>query len=264
MKAPCLVRAGALAAVVALALGACVKDGGSAAGSSRAISLHVFAAASLTTPFSHMEDAFENTHPDVDVVLNFAGSQDLVAQMQAGAPADVFASANEEWMDKARAAGLIESGAPVFARNVLQIAVARGNPKGVKDLADLAARPELVVVRCAPAVPCGALTDKVLDYAGYAVQADTEQNSVTDTLGVVSAGEADAGFVYATDIRAASSTVEAVPLPQGPGLSTAYPIALTAKGSAGEASASAREFLQFVTGAEGQNVVEKAGFEPGE
>lgn len=264
MKAPRCVRAGVLALIAALTLGACVKDGGSADGGDRSLTLHVFAAASLSAPFDKLEQAFENTHPDVDVVMNFAGSQDLVAQMQAGAPADLFASANEEWMDKARTAGLISGDSPIFARNILEIAVAPGNPKEVKGLADVASRPDLVVVRCAPAVPCGALTDRVLESSGYKVQADTEQNSVTDTLGLVSAGEADAGFVYATDIQAASDTVEGVPFDEAQNFSTAYPIALTTQGSEGKANASAREFLQFVTGAEGQNVLEKAGFEPGE
>lgn len=250
--------AGAYASIVlALAATGC---GGTAQGGT--VTIHVFAASSLTEPFSELEREFETAHPDVDVVLSFAGSQDLVAQMEAGAPADVFASASQSWMGKAQQAGLVDDTPKVFARNYLEIAVAAGNPKSIAGLDDLQNRPELVSARCAPAVPCGALTDQVLHARAASVQFDTEQNSVTDTLGLVASGEADAALVYATDVRTAQGDVEGIQIPESRTFTTEYPIVTIASDDARRHDR-AQRFVNFVTGETGQQVLSDSGFLPG-
>lgn len=223
----------------------------------------VFAAASLKSTFERLEKVFEKEHPNVDIVLTFAGSQDLVTQMDAGAPADVFASASHSWMQKAKDKKLVTAFPEVFARNSLELAVAEGNPKRIEGLDDLAARPELVTVRCASAVPCGELTDRLLKNAGVdAIEFDTEQNSVTDTLGLVVAGEADAAIVYETDVASAEDTVDGVELAGAERLANTYEIAVTKEAETANHSEAAQQFVDLVLSHEGQMVFEDAGFAP--
>src|SRR5690606_19546392 len=111
--------------------------------------LNVFAAASLTDAFTAVGARFEADNPGVEVRLNSAGSSDLAQQIVNGAPADVFAAANESTMKTVADAGLVDGQPTVFATNVLQIATPPGNPKGVASFADLA-RPDVAVVVCAP------------------------------------------------------------------------------------------------------------------
>ena len=115
----------------------------------------MLAAASLTETFNALEKQFETDHPGVDVKLNYAGSSDLAQQIVNGAPADVFAAASDATMKTVTDAGLAAGTPKIFATNVLQIATAPGNPKGIASFADLA-KPDLKVVVCAPQVPCGA------------------------------------------------------------------------------------------------------------
>ena len=122
--------------------------------------LTVLAAASLTETFTELEKQFEAAHPGVDVKLNYAGSSDLAQQIVNGAPADVFAAASDATMKTVTDAGLAAGTPKVFATNVLQIATAPGNPKGIASFADLA-KPDLKVVVCAPQVPCGAAAEKI-------------------------------------------------------------------------------------------------------
>ena len=255
-----------VAAVAALAGGCAHSSAPGEAGNdgSQPVTLHVFAAASLTESFAQLEKDFEAAHPNVDVVVSYAGSQDLVAQMQAGAPADVFASASQTWMDRAASEGLTDGDPVVFARNSLQLAVAPGNPKNVTGLEDVAERDELVTVRCAAAVPCGALTDKVLDAESASVSFDTEQNSVTDTLGLVTAGEADVAFVYTTDVTAARGKADGVDIAGADSIATTYPIASTSLSRVESRDEVARQFVEYVAGAQGQKVLAGAGFETGE
>ena len=115
----------------------------------------VFAAASLTAAFTEIGDAFKAENPDANVVLNFAGSSDLVTQITEGAPADVFASADLKNMTKVTDASLNAAEPVVFATNIAEIIVGAGNPKGVTGVADLADPTDLIVVQCASEVPCG-------------------------------------------------------------------------------------------------------------
>ncbi|HET8768695.1 MAG TPA: molybdate ABC transporter substrate-binding protein [Pedococcus sp.] len=252
-----------VASTAACGSGAGSAQGGAAASSTAASSggrlsgtLTVFAAASLKKPFTEIGARFEKAHPGTKVAFSFAGSSDLVAQIQQGAPADVFASADERNMSKATADSLT-SGAPVdFATNTLEIAVPPGNPAKVASLRDLA-RPGLKVVVCAPAVPCGGAAARVEAAAKVDLRPVSEEQSVTDVLGKVSAGEADAGLVYVTDVEGSGGSVQGVPFPEASAAVNTYPIAAL-RSSRNPALAAA--FVQAVTGDPGQSVLAGAGF----
>ena len=214
----------------------------------------VFAAASLTKTFTELGKEFEAAHPAGP--FSFAGSSDLVSQLAAGAPADVFASADEANMTKAVEAKVID-GTPVdFATNVLAIAVPPGNPAHVKSFADLAS-PGVKTVVCAPQVPCGAATAKVEKSTGVTLSPVSQESSVTDVLGKVSSGEADAGIVYRTDVKGAGSAVESVPFPEAAKTLNVYPIATVAKAPNADGAAA---FVAFVSGPDGRKALTAAGF----
>ncbi len=122
----------------------------------------IFAAASLTEAFTEVGDAFVREHPDVDLAFSFASSSDLARQVVEGAPADVFASADPANMAKVTDAGAASVEPTVFATNQAEIIVAPGNPLDITGVDDLAAG-DLVVVVCAPDVPCGTYAGEVFD-----------------------------------------------------------------------------------------------------
>lgn len=219
-------------------------------------SITVYAAASLKTTFTALAEDFEEAHPGTTVELTFAGSSDLVTQLTNGAPGDVFASADEKNMAKLTDADLVEGDPVDFATNVLQIAVPPSNPAGVETFADLA-RPGVKTVVCAPQVPCGAATVAVEDATGVALSPVSEESSVTDVLGKVTSGEADAGLVYVTDVIAAGDAVRGITFPESSKAVNTYPIAPLA-GSANPTVAAA--FAAYVVSAEGQRVLADAGF----
>jgi molybdate transport system substrate-binding protein len=249
----------ALACVALLGVAGCA--GGTATGaSSESIptkqTLTVFAAASLKGTFTEIGADFEVAHPGTTVAFSFAGSSDLVTQIQGGAPADVFASADTENMDRLTAESLV-AGTPVaFATNTLTIAVPPDNPAGITSLADLT-EPVVQAVVCAPQVPCGSATQKVEQAAGIELKPVSEESSVTDVLNKVATGEADAGLVYVTDVKAAAGTVLAVDFPEASQAVNTYPIAVLEDS---EHAALARDFIDLVSSAEGQQVLADAGF----
>ncbi|GAA1708805.1 molybdate ABC transporter substrate-binding protein [Isoptericola hypogeus] len=245
-----------LAAGLATALAGCgTPAGGDGGDGEGATTLTVFAAASLKGAFERLAEDFEAEHAGVDVELSFAGSSDLVAQIQQGAPADVFASADTANMDKLVADDLV--GAPQdFATNTLEIAVPPGNPAGVGSLADLA-DPDLDLVVCAPEVPCGAAAARVEEAAGLDLRPASEEQSVTDVLGKVIAGEADAGLVYVTDVAAAGDRVDGVEFPESSSAVNTYPIATTRDTDQAEL---AGQFVDLVLGAEGAATLADLGF----
>lgn len=237
-----------------------VSAGGSATGPATSTvatgTITVFAAASLKATFTALGDTFMAENPGASVVFNFAGSSDLVTQLQGGAPADVFASADTTTMTKATDAGLV-AGSPVdFATNTLTIVTPPDNPAGITSFADLA-RDGVSEVVCAPAVPCGSATKKVEDATGITLTPVSEEQSVTDVLNKVESGEADAGLVYVTDATNAGAKVEAIAFPESSGAVNTYPIGVL-EGSAN--AALARAFVDLVTGSEGQAVLRAAGF----
>ena len=221
--------------------------------------LTVLAAASLTETFNGLEKQFETDNPGVDVKLNYAGSSDLAQQVVNGAPADVFAAASDATMKTVTDANLASGTPIVFATNLLQIATAPGNPKGVAAFADLA-RPDLKVVVCAPQVPCGAATEKIERLTGVTLSPVSEEADVKSTLGKVTSGDADAGLVYVTDVAAAKDQVQGVNFPEATQAGTNYPIAVLTGAPQPEL---ARQFTDLVTGETGQKALQAAGFGPG-
>lgn len=220
------------------------------------VTLTVFAAASLKGPFTELGKQFEAEHDGVTVAFNFAGSSDLVAQIQQGAPADVFASADTEIMDLAVTANLLDGLAKNFATNTLEIATPPHNPAKVDSLEDLAAS-GIKVVLCAEQVPCGSAAAKIEEASGVDIKPVSKEQSVTDVLGKVISGEADAGLVYVTDVKAAGDKVNGVEFPESADVVNTYPIAAL-KGNVGDGFA--EDFITFVTGPEGQFVLAAAGF----
>lgn len=216
----------------------------------------VFAAASLKTAFTEIAGRFEAANPGTDVTLSFAGSADLATQITQGAPADVFASADTRNMDKLKDEGLVDGEPRNFATNTLAIVVPAGNPAGITGFGDLARR-GVKVVLCASQVPCGAAAGTVEQQTGTSFSPVSEESSVTDVLGKVTSGEADAGLVYVTDAKSAGSKVEQIPFPEAAQAVNTYPIAAV-KGAGNKPVAAA--FVDFVLGAEGQSALAAAGF----
>ncbi|MEN8233649.1 MAG: molybdate ABC transporter substrate-binding protein [Actinomycetota bacterium] len=216
----------------------------------------VSAAASLTDAFVAMEGAFETSHPGVDVVLNFGGSSMLREQILAGAPADVFASANEANMALIADADIV-AGEPVsFATNLLAVAVPAGNPGGVSGLGDFADE-ELLIGLCAQGVPCGDFGREVLRSAGVTPSVDTEEPNVRALLTKVEAGELDAGLVYVTDVASTNGTVEGIDIPEEENVIARYPIAALADAPNPDGAAA---FVAFVLSDDGRAVLAEYGF----
>lgn len=167
--------------------------------------LRVFAAASLAQPFLALADDAAAAPGDPRPELSFAGSAQLALQLQQGARACVFASADAVTMRKVVDAGLAAGEPVVFAKNRLAIVVPAGNPKGVRGLGDLA-RADLVVLLGAPDVPAGRYARLALQRAGVVIAAASEEPNVRAIVGKVQAGEADAGVVYRTDCAVAGVT----------------------------------------------------------
>ncbi|RUR03631.1 molybdate ABC transporter substrate-binding protein [Labedella endophytica] len=253
----------AVLALASLALAGCTATdtGGDAAGTTEdgalTGSVAVFAAASLEDSFTELARRFEEENPGVCVQLTFAGSSDLVTQLVEGAPADVFASADERTMATLTDEGLIGAGATLdFASNTLVIVTPPDDPGGVGGLTDLASDDVRTVV-CAPQVPCGAATTVLQSAAGVDIAPVSEESSVTDVLGKVTSGEADAGLVYATDALAAGDAVRTIEVPEAGEAVNVYPIAPLADAAN---PAAARAFVDLVTGEYGRDVLASAGF----
>ena len=250
--------AGLLVAVLLAAalLGAAACGGeSSTSGGAASSSINVFAAASLTDAFTELGDDFTAAHPGVDVSFNFAATNDLVTQIQHGAPADVFASADTASMDKA---GDLMSTPQVFAGNTLAIAVAPSNPENVTRLTDLG-RSDLKVVLAAPEVPAGKYAREILDRAGVTVKPVSLEVTVKGVVTKVALGEADAGIVYVTDVSAAKGEIGSVAIPAAQNVIASYPIATLVSS---EDAASAQAFVDLVLSDQGRRVLAGYGFLP--
>jgi len=225
--------------------------------------VRVLAATSLTEAFGELAAAFEANRPGTRVELTFAGSQVLRTQIEQGAPADVFASADHEHAEALVRAGLLGP-VRVFARNRL-VVVTPAEGARVLSLADLV-RPGTRVVLAGPSVPAGryaAVALRRLDAegglgAGFGarVRANvvSEETNVRATLSKVALGEADAGFVYATDAASASGKVRVLDLPVD--VVAEYPIGVLA----GARSPAAAAFVDLVLGERGQAILRRHGF----
>jgi molybdate transport system substrate-binding protein len=244
----------ALAVVAVLLVGGCAS-GSAAGGSGSPGTLTVFAAASLTDAFGELATRFADDHPNATVKpVLFDGSATLATQLDEGASADVFASADEASMDSV--SRLIAGTAEVFATNTLEIAVPRGNPAGIRGVADLA-RPGLRVVQCAPQVPCGAAARTLLSESGVTLAPASEEQNVKAVATKVASGEADAGLVYVTDVQAAQGHLDGVNIPGAERAANAYPVAAL-KGAADPALAAA--FVRWVLSPGGQAILARYGF----
>ncbi len=221
-------------------------------------SVNVFAAASLTASLTDIAAAFEKAHPGVQVALNFAGSSTLVAQIQNGAPADVFASADTANMDKLVNVNAIDAAPTVFTRNKLMIVVPKGNPLRVKTLADLA-RPEVVVALGAPGVPVGDYARQILTKAGIAVTPKTLEANVSAIVNKAALREIDAGIVYVTDVAIDDYRVDGVAIADDRNVLASYPVAVLASSRNKPA---ATEFVSFTQSSPAQAILAKYKFLP--
>jgi molybdate transport system substrate-binding protein len=245
---------------MALVLAACgTSTSPGSAGSTPATrlsgSLTIFAAASLTEAFDDDKTRLTRSNPGLSITYSFAGSQALVAQVQSGAPADVIATADQTSMQKLVTANLVETPRD-FARNLLEIVVGPGNPKGVKGLADLA-RPDLRVVLEDPSVPAGKYGRQALDRQGVKVSPVSLELDVKSELQKVETGEADAGIVYVTDVRSAGARVSGVAIPMEQNVVATYPVAVV---SSTANHALAQAFVDQLVGGVGQDALTSRGF----
>lgn len=234
------------------------------------MTLHVFAAASLTESFTALAAKYHQVHSNITVKFNFDGSQILEQQIANGAPSDIFASADQTNMQKATTAGLVDS-ATVFAKNRLVVIIPTSNPGKISTLKDLARKGVKIDIEAAT-VPAGKYSLQVLgnmakspDY-GSAYEAAVKANFVSEETNVkavvqkVQLGEADAGFVYRTDVTAAvASKVTIIDIPDNFNVIAQYPIAVT-KNSANATAAQA--FMQYVLSADGQAILQQYHFLP--
>ncbi|GAA4623470.1 molybdate ABC transporter substrate-binding protein [Cellulomonas oligotrophica] len=252
-------RALATGVVLAVALtGGCTAAGAHGTDDAPATTLVVLAAASLRDVFTDLAATYEQAHPGVDVVLSSAGSADLADQVLAGAPADVVALADETSLARVVDAGDAADPVP-FATNTLTVVTPPDDPAGVGSFADLA-RKDVAVVVCAPAVPCGAAAVAVEDAAGVRVHRVGEEQSVTDVLAKVVAGEADAGLVYVTDAARAGDDVRVVDVPETDAAVNVYPVAVTTSARDRGTDTLAAAWVDLLTGPDGRAALTAAGF----
>jgi molybdate transport system substrate-binding protein len=219
-------------------------------------SITVFAGSSLTDAFKKAGDDITKTNPDERFTFNFGSSSTLATQIISGAPADIFASADDANMQKVVDAKLVDGAATPFVSNRLQIAVAPGNPKKIAGLADLA-RPDVILVLAAPTVPAGKYALDALAKAGVTARPVSQEVDVRAVLNKVSLGEADAGIVYVTDVKSAAGGVTGVDVPEQHQVIARYPIAVVTDSKNAKL---ARGFVDYLLSPAGQNMLAEFGF----
>ncbi len=235
------------------------------------VALTVFAAASLSEPFTELGARFERAHPGIVVRFSFAGSQQLALQLAQGAVADVFASADERWMRDAVANGRVQGAPRPFARNHLVAIVPATNPARLHGLPDFA-RSGVKLVIAADAVPAGRYARRAIAAlarqpgfpAGYErrvlANVVSEEDNVKAVAGKVRLGEADAGFVYRSDVTGPIARfVRVFDLPGAADVIAAYPVALVRDAPQ---PAAAQAFVDLLCSPDGQVVLERHGFSP--
>jgi molybdate transport system substrate-binding protein len=222
-------------------------------------SITVAEAASLNEAFAEIAAKFQKQNKGTTITLNPASSSALVTQIQGGAPADVFASADLANMDKLVTQGKVTASPQTFARNQMEIAVKPGNPKRVKSVGDLANVG--VISLCGAQVPCGIYAANILQRAGVTIPESsiTRGADAKTTIAAVAQGDAQAAMVYVTDVQAAGSAVTGVEIPEAQNTIAVYPIARIAGTSNGKL---ANAFIAYVLSPAGQKVLAKFGFLP--
>jgi len=219
-------------------------------------SITVFAGSSLTDAFKKAGDQLKLKSPGTDFVFNFGSSSTLATQIINGAPADVFASADDTNMQKIVDAKLNESAPAIFLSNRLQIAVAAGNPKQITGLADLA-KSGLIVVLAAPTVPAGKYALEALQKAGVTVRPASQEVDVRAVLNKVTLGEADAGIVYVTDVKSAGAKVTGVDIPEQHQVIARYPIVVVKETRNPRL---AKAYVDYLLSDDGQKLLAEFGF----
>jgi molybdate transport system substrate-binding protein len=219
-------------------------------------SITVLAASSLTEAFTRLGRVFEKRNPGVEVRLSFNASALLATQVMEGAPADVFASADQATMARVVDEHLVENAPTLFARNRLAIAVEPGNPQHIRELADTV-KSDRILVLCAREAPCGRYARQVFRRAGVSLPEVATVESSKAALAKVEIGEVDAAVVYATDVRAAGGRVDGITIPADENVVARYPIAVLRDS---EDVAAARAFVRFVASRTGQGILASFGF----
>ena len=233
---------------------------------SGARTLHVFAAASLTDAFTELGEEFEATNPGVSVAFNFAGSQALRTQIEEGAPADVFASANQIEMDLLVTGAHVAQSAPqIFLNNKLVVLLPEGNPAVLQRLEDLA-NPGLKLVFAAEEVPVGEYTRQALEQMNGQFGRDfkdkvlanvvSNEDNVRQVVAKIQLGEADAGIVYTSD-AAAAPELPTMEIPAELNVIAEYPIAALTRSASPDL---ANAFIAYVLSEHGQAMLQKWGF----
>jgi molybdate transport system substrate-binding protein len=257
----------ALLALVSLVAAGCGGDDDSASTASSSTTstsadsltgdLQVFAASSLTEAFTAMGSDFHAAHPNVKVTFSFAASSALAQQVNDGGPADILVTADASNMKKVTDAGNATD-AKTIARNRLAILVGKGNPKGITSLSDLATS-GVVFVLCAPEVPCGKFGAAALAKANVTAKPASLEENVKAVVAKVTLGEADAGIVYVTDVKAAAGKAQGVDIDiaDDPSLEAVYPIAVTKQARNADA---ARAWIDYVLSSAGQRTLASYGF----
>jgi molybdate transport system substrate-binding protein len=238
----------------------------------RTVTVQVLAAASLAEAFGELAPAFERSHPGVRVRASFGGSQQLASQLEQGAIADVFASADERWMRDVAGHGLLMGAAQAFAHNRLAVIVPNANPGHIQRLQDLA-RPRVALVLAADAVPVGRYSRAMLrnlsadpafgrDFDARVLRnVVSEEEDVKAVVGKVQLGEADAGIVYASDITpAVAGRVRSIAIPARANVVARYPIAVLRGAPASDAACA---FVAFVRSPEGRRILARHGLADG-
>jgi molybdate transport system substrate-binding protein len=231
--------------------------------------LTVLAASSLIDAFGELANRFEEQNPGVKVRQSFESSSTLLAQIQQGAPADVFASAAQEEMDTALQDGLVAGEPEVFVKNREVVMVPKGNPANIRWFRDVA-KPDVKLVLAGKDVPAADYALQILGKANKAYGADFEkdvlsnvvsrESDVRASVNRVVVGDADATFGYASDYTPdIRDRVKVVPIPPDLNILATYPIATLDDAKSPEL---ARKWVELVTSEEGQRVLRKWNFEP--
>lgn len=250
----------------ALLIGAMVLTGLTGCGGDEPDSITVAAAASLTEAFGEIAEQFAEEGGDT-VALSFDSSAVIADQVTAGAPIDVFASADPAPMDEVVAAGRTAAAPTVFARNRIVIVTPPGNPSDVTGLADLDGG--AMIALCEPQAPCGLAADRALAAADVEVPGDriSRGRNVRETLRAVTDGGLGAGIVYATDAQAVGDRVHVIPIPEAPEPNEYLIVRIDRNGDDGRASGEsddrsrmADRFVEYVTGPEGRRILAGHGF----
>jgi molybdate transport system substrate-binding protein len=233
--------------------------------------LTVFAAASLTSAFEELGNTLKRQHPGLEVRFNFAGSQQLAVQLEQGAPADIFAPADQRWMSYLQQRELLAAPPAVFAHNHLVVILPGTNPGRLDRLTDLA-RSGVKLVLAAEAVPAGKYTRELLrnldrapgfpaDYSQHVLaNLVSQEENVKAVVAKVQLGEADAGIVYRSDVTGSvAGKVRVLEVPDAFNVLASYSIARLKSGANPEA---ARAFIELLLSSRGQGVLQRHGLIP--